>query len=302
MSSMPENEPLVFHSPSPATAPLSGTGDSPSSSSRGFSLSQENNSQTPFIQGEEVSADPHLGRRKRRKVKTRVFEIPAPEPLRRVNSAARYVQGKGLKLADIPNIAYALDKCTARDPHLELLHRVLFNCVGQASKRKADVRGFNGFVFRTEKEQSLVRGKLLRAHFQLVKKIAYLLDVDPKETKEDTSDAIMCFLDAPKIVEGRGNRQERERLQRKEKKKAERERAARKKAQLIKRQRSTAFDSDSDGDEDLEFAALSWIEFAEARRKKRAVAPLDNKCSTNENAQCDEDAVVSQSSPTTVRS
>lgn len=230
-----------------------------------------------------------------------MFEIAAYEPARRVNSSARFVHGNGLKLADVPNIAYSLDKCTAKDPHIELLHRVLFNCAGQATKRKATIRGFNGFVFRAEKERSQVRSKLIRAHLQLVKKVANLLDVDPTETKEGTSDAIMHFLEEPKIVEGRGNKSERERLQRQEKKRAERERAAKRKAELVQKQREGMMDSDSDGEEDLEFAALSWIEFAQVRRKQCMSNESDDKCPTNKEAQSNGDAVVAKSSPTAVQ-
>lgn len=252
------------------------------------------------MHGEEISGENDAGRSKRRKIKTRVFEIVAYEPVRKVNNGARFVQGTGLKLADIPNIAYALDKCATKDPHVELLHRVLFNCAGQAMKRKATIRSFNGFMFRNDKERSRVCSKLLRAHFQLVKKVANLLDVDPKETKEGTSDAIVYFLEEPRVVEGRGNKSERERLQRQEKKRAERERAAKRKAELVQRQRNGIFDSDSDGDEDLEFAALSWVEFAEARRKQRARIESDNKCLTDENAQSGAVGIVSNSSPTAV--
>lgn len=147
-------------------------------------------------------------------------------------------------------------------------------------------------MFRSERERELVRVKLLRAHFTLVKKVAYVLDVDVRDSKDATADAILAFLEVPKVIEGRGNKEERERRERSERKKLERARAKavkqRKKREEEEKKRAeeqerraeeernkpqempvSHQDSDEDGEEELEFEALSWIEIAQVRREQR---------------------------------
>lgn len=141
------------------------------------------------------SATSEPPRRKRKK--TRAFEIPGPAPVRRINTGALGLNGRGEKLSTIPNIMYAMEKRHAKAPEIEFLHRLLFNSAGTALKRKANIRAFSGFVFRSEKERSRVRDKLLRSHLNLLKRVAVLLDVqvnerkppDHNEDKPETEDA-----------------------------------------------------------------------------------------------------------------
>lgn len=189
-----------------------------------------------------------------------------------MSTGALGVQGRGIKLASIPNVQYAVDKCAAKEPHIEFLHRLLFNSAGQAFRRKANIRAFSGYVFRSEKERGRCRDKILRAHGNIVKKVAYLLDVDIKDSKGATADLIMSFLDQPRVVEGRCNRAEREKREKVEKKKAERAKIAKKKADELKKKKAAEAkkeDSDQDGDEDLELEAKTWVVMAEERELEK---------------------------------
>lgn len=183
------------------------------------------------------------------------------------------VQGRGVRLGSVPNISYALGKVESNDPIIELLHRVLYNSKGKTTSRKSKIRSFNGFVFRTEKERGRVRSKLLRAQPPIVKKVAQFLDVDEKETKEDTANEILLFLEEPKVIEGREDRRKKERME-KVLKKAKQRRKQQKLKEKLWKERRGGIDSasDSDGDEDLEFAAFSWIEFAHVQLKRRIEA------------------------------
>lgn len=289
-------------SPAPATAPPSGAGESShelgslSPSSRGSPTSPL----PPFKRSFSASAlpdDPVLdtsplsAKRKRRKTKTRVFEIEqAPKP-RRMSTGALGMQGRGMKLANIPNVRYAVDKCAAKEPHIEFLHRLLFNSAGQAFRRKANIRAFSGYVFSSEKERGRCRDKILRTHGNIVKKVAYLLDVDILDSKGTTADAIMAFLDQPKVVEGRGNRADRERREKAEKKKAERARIAKKKAAELKKKKAAEAkreDSDQDGDEDLEFEAKTWVVMAEERELERQ-KPLQQRQEDDQRRRLDDE-------------
>lgn len=218
--------------------------------------------------------------RKRRKVKTRVFEIPTAKPARRISTGSLGLRGRGVKLAAVPNVLYALDKCTAKEPHVEFIHRLLFNSAGQAMKRKANIRSFSGFVFKDEKERSRCREKILRAHTHVVKKVAYVLDIDPRDTKEDNADAIMAFLDEPRVVEGRANRAEKEKWEKAERKRIEKEKAARKKKELLRKKKEAEakrVDSDQDGDEDLEFEAKPWVQIVRERQERIRASQENSK-------------------------
>lgn len=125
-----------------------------------------------------------VGRRQRKK--PRVFET-TPSPFSRKPTAPppSLSAGTGLKLSSIPNIAYSLDKVNLKDPIIELLHRVLFNSQGQTSKRKVNIRAFSGFspseMHRANGEvvtdRTRAREKLLKVHYNIVRRIANILDV-----------------------------------------------------------------------------------------------------------------------------
>lgn len=125
-----------------------------------------------------------VGRRQRKK--PRVFET-TPSPFSRKPAAAppSLSAGTGLKLSSIPNIAYSLDKVNLKDPIIELLHRVLFNSQGQTSKRKVNIRAFSGFSpAETHRangdvvtDRTRAREKLLKVHYNIVRRIANILDV-----------------------------------------------------------------------------------------------------------------------------
>eukprot|EP00178_Gracilaria_changii_P016810 TRINITY_DN48204_c0_g1_i1.p1 TRINITY_DN48204_c0_g1~~TRINITY_DN48204_c0_g1_i1.p1 ORF type:complete len:415 (-),score=92.69 TRINITY_DN48204_c0_g1_i1:1388-2632(-) len=145
-------------------------------------------SQTDIAASASAST-PHrpLGTRKRKK--TKMFEMAAPTQVRRVSTGALGVPGRGEKLCNIPNILYNIDKANSKDAEIEFLHRLLFNFVGSAHTRKSNIRSFSGFVFASEKDRNRVRGKLMRAHLNMVRKMAKFLDVPVKKLRPSSSEA-----------------------------------------------------------------------------------------------------------------
>ncbi|CAN8063301.1 unnamed protein product [Agarophyton chilense] len=113
----------------------------------------------------------------RKRKKTRMFEMAAYTPARRVSTGALGKTGLGQRLADIPNVAYHVQRAQVNDAELLFIHRLLFNFAGVAHVRKANIRAFSGFVFESERERARVRDKLARAHLNMVRKVARFLDV-----------------------------------------------------------------------------------------------------------------------------
>lgn len=103
--------------------------------------------------------------------------------MRKTNTGALGVSGRGIKLSSIPNVVYQMEKCAPKNPELELLHRLLFNSAGTMQKRKTNIRSFSGFVFQNEKQRTRVRDKLTRANLSMLRRIAALLDVPMREVK-----------------------------------------------------------------------------------------------------------------------
>lgn len=122
------------------------------------------------------SSPPTPARRARRK--TRVFEIAAPAPPpRQIHVPPLRTDSNAVRLNNIPNVTYALDRLKPKDPVLELLHRVLFAVPGNVVRRRANIRAFSGFAFVDDRDRARVRDKLARAHLNLVRRIATTLDV-----------------------------------------------------------------------------------------------------------------------------
>ncbi|KAI0557710.1 hypothetical protein FGB62_271g032 [Gracilaria domingensis] len=154
----------------------------PGHDSNALSTALERSTETTASQTDAAAASAlpspqrhQLGKRKRKK--TRMFEITAPTHVRRMNTGALGVTGRGEKLCNIPNILYNIEKAHSKDVEIEFLHRLLFNFVGAMHSRKSNIRSFSGFMFSSEKERNRVRDKLKRAHLNMVRKVAKFLDV-----------------------------------------------------------------------------------------------------------------------------
>lgn len=153
-------------------------------------------------------------------------------------------------------------------------------------RRKTNIRSFSGFVFSNDKERVRCRDKILRAHINVVKKAAYVLDIDAAGSKEMTAEAIMKFLDEPRVSEERGNRAEKAKRDRADKKRLQKEREAKKKKEAERKRKAEASkraDSDQDGDEDLEFEAKTWVEMAKESAERKALQEEQVEVGQNQN-------------------
>lgn len=82
--------------------------------------------------------------RERKQVK--LENATAPPPAAKLVAAPIFSAGHGSKFADIPHISRELAKRKSADSALQLVHRLVYRRVGEAGKRKEDLRKFNGLA------------------------------------------------------------------------------------------------------------------------------------------------------------
>lgn len=93
--------------------------------------------------------------------------------------------GSGEKLSDMPRVVANLKDITWSDPHLKMLHQIVFGR-GQKKEFKSHLLQFNGLVFPSGKEEE-EREKLLQKMYKLVlgdlKEVMDLCDIDRSADK-----------------------------------------------------------------------------------------------------------------------
>lgn len=279
---LPENETLNLSHPDPqlpksSQLPTYINNPPPLSSTQTIntdpSRSQLNKHPNPSSNDQAASSQEHA-RRKRKK--TRAFEVQPVAPLRRYSTGAQGVKGRGVKFAAIPNIAYMLDKSTPTDLELQFLHRLLFNSLGAAHKRKTNIRNFSGYIFSNETERTRIRDKILRCRLNVLKKSVTILDmdIDFNESREIVANKIIAFLEDPKPIEGRVNLAIREKMVKAERRKRAQKAKALKEAkqkEALKQAKANRSDSEEDGDIDLERDGKTWIQIAEEWKENNAM-------------------------------
>lgn len=129
--------------------------------------------------------------RSRRVKKPRVLELRSTPShfTRKPNTGALGLTGAGIKLSEIPHIARSINKLDSTDPIIILLHRFLFNSQGQANKRKTNIRAFSGFVFHSEIDRVRACEKLLRVHYNLIRRLARFLCIPVPHAVRNTISA-----------------------------------------------------------------------------------------------------------------
>lgn len=113
-------------------------------------------------------------------------------------------EGKGVRLGDIPNVLFRLQKTTGRDELLEELHFLLYRRKGKLQTRKREIQNFSGYPYSdAEKEAELKKDeeKLGRWKTERLNQLLDLLDLprgkDEAATKEGKVARIIQFLEAP---------------------------------------------------------------------------------------------------------
>jgi hypothetical protein len=84
--------------------------------------------------------------------------------------------GTGMKLSEIEHIQNELSKRNAMDEVVQLLHRCMYNRVGENHRRKANIRLFCGFDETVE--ESNVRQKLMKCPNTLLKDVCVFLNLE----------------------------------------------------------------------------------------------------------------------------
>lgn len=143
-----------------------------------------------------VPGDVKRSRRERKSVEH--FKVEAPKSVTQVT-----MDGEGMKLRNIPNVAFKMSKITGKDELLEGLHNVIFRRKGQATTRKKAILEFNGLSFpEEEKERELEARKISLGKWklELINRLMDLLDLQRGTgDKASNIDRIIEFLNVPSI-------------------------------------------------------------------------------------------------------
>lgn len=244
----------------------------------------DNDKQDGEDEGENDTASPVLSGKRERK-RTKKFEISTDEGGHRRRS---FKTGSGTPLGQIPNISYLLNAAKGRDDELVFLHRLLFNSMGVATKRKANIRDFSGFVLENEKDRERVKQRITKEPTPLVRKVAQLLDLpNISSPKQALVDAITAFLECPRVVEDRVDlaskaQQKREKKARKAEagksgKKSRKSKEAQK-SRASKKRKATVTDSESGTEDEEESIDADNVE-------SRAVSASKKRAKTSKNEQ-----------------
>ncbi|XXG49778.1 hypothetical protein AAC387_Pa02g3855 [Persea americana] len=112
------------------------------------------------------------------------FSFP---PVRELASMFLFIKkGKGMKLKDIPNVAYKLSKQKA-DSNLQMLHTILFGKKSNKYNMKRNISQFSGFVWtqNEEKEREKLKVKIDKCVKECLFYFCELLDIPvTKESKK----------------------------------------------------------------------------------------------------------------------
>ncbi|XXG49776.1 hypothetical protein AAC387_Pa02g3853 [Persea americana] len=144
-----------------------------------------------------VKVSPRKWPVRERKVVER-FSFP---PERELASMSLFIKkGKGMKLKDIPNVAYKLSKKKA-DNNLQMLHTILFGKKSNKYNMKRNISQFSGFVWtqNEEKERAKLKEKIDKCVKECLFDFCELLDIPvTKESKKvELSARLLEFLESP---------------------------------------------------------------------------------------------------------
>ena len=89
-----------------------------------------------------------------------------------------YPDGKGTKLKDIPNVVANLQAITWSDPHLRMLHQIIFGGIAKKKELKSDLLEFSGIVYTKGKTEDDIKAKMYKLKMDDLKEVMDLIDVD----------------------------------------------------------------------------------------------------------------------------
>jgi protein DEK len=114
-------------------------------------------------------------------------------------------EGSGIKLRDIPNVAFKLSKITGSDDLCEAFHRLLYKRAGASKTRKRDILDFSGFVFADTEEKEMESRKtgLNKWKLDLIHRLLDVLDIPRPSAGNDKAakiETILEFLKEPRAL------------------------------------------------------------------------------------------------------
>lgn len=115
------------------------------------------------------------------RVKRERKSIEAFNPASTKNAKVKeiYPDGKGTKLKDIPNVVANLQAITWSDPHLRMLHQIIFGGTAKKKKElKSDLLEFSGIVYTKGKTEDDIKAKMYKLKMDDLKEVMDLIDVD----------------------------------------------------------------------------------------------------------------------------
>jgi hypothetical protein len=144
------------------------------------------------------------GGRSKRERKTVEFYDPLAGK-KQEEDEAMIKEGSGIKLRDIPNVAFKLSKITGSDDLCEAFHRVLYKRAGASKTRKRDILNFSGFVFGDTEEKEIESRKtgLNKWKLDLIHRLLDVLDIPRPSAGNDKAakiEKILEFLKEPRAL------------------------------------------------------------------------------------------------------
>jgi hypothetical protein len=120
-----------------------------------------------------------------------------------------YPEGKGTKLKDMPNVVANLQAITWSDPHLRMLHQIIFGGNAKKKELKSDLLEFSGIVYSKGKTEDDIKAKMYKLKMDDLKEVMDLVDVDrstksfglaenKSPDKEDHCIRLLEWLEKPK--------------------------------------------------------------------------------------------------------
>lgn len=223
-----------------------------------------------------AESTPAAGRARRERKQTQFFK-PVTAPVDK--DAFEIKQGKGKKLAEIPNVAFHLSKITGRDELLEDLHTLLYKRKGKLSTRKRDIGSFSGFVFEDKAEREKAEERLSKWTVEHLHGVMDLLDI-PRGAGDKSAKVskVMDFLEKPKVMSD-VDLAERE-AKKKAKKASKRKQEAKKKdAKPVKKagrgKKTKEEEEEEESEEDAEEGSESEAEEGAEKQEEGAAAGED---------------------------
>lgn len=140
---------------------------------------EEEEEEAPATDAKETAEEPTAGRGRRERKSIESF-VPGESNAKEKEA---YLDGKGTKLKDIPNVVANFKSITWSDPHLRMLHTLAMRTGhGKKKELKSNLLEFSGIVYPEgkddEEERQKTKEKMYKLKMPDLKSIMDLVDVD----------------------------------------------------------------------------------------------------------------------------